>query len=194
MLLMRRAILGGTFDPPHWGHLMIAEVAYHTLGVEKIWFLPTGSPWQKEAEESVTEPELRVKMLRLAIAGIPYFELSTLEVERSGPTYTVETLEALADEEAVWLVMGADTASQLTSWNRWEEVREKARAAVAPREGVPQEAVEQIWGDRVQWLDAPNLSISSTELRTRVRQHQSIRYLVPEAVRIFVYTHGLYQR
>jgi nicotinate-nucleotide adenylyltransferase len=186
---MRRAILGGTFDPPHIAHLLAGEAAYRQLGVDVVTFMPAGAPWQK-ADREVSDPVHRWRMTRLTVEGIPYFEADPREVERDGWTYTIETLESFPPEEELWLVLGADAAAGLPTWHRYREVVERARIAVAPRPGTDRRQIVQ--GDAV-WLDMPELPISGTELRHRAREGRSIRFLVRDRVWDYICTHGLYR-
>ena len=187
-----RAILGGTFDPPHVAHLVAGEAAYRQLGVDVVTFIPAGSPWQK-ASEGVSAAEHRWEMTRLAVSGVDYFEADDREVRREGWTYTIDTLDSYADEDIV-LVLGADAAAGLSSWVRGEEVRDRARVAVVPRPGTEPATVEEAIETPFIWLDVPLLDVSGTMLRQRVGEGGSIRFLVPEPVWEYVAKHDLYRR
>ena len=189
---VHRAILGGTFDPPHMAHLVAGEAAYRQLGVDVVSFLPAGSPWQKEGRQ-VTEARHRLVMTRLATGGVPYFETDAREVTRDGPTYTFDTLQTFPADERITLVLGADAAAGIRSWYRAEEVLARCRVAVAPRLGTDRQAVEEAVGTRLDWLDIPALEVSGTLLRRRVAEGLSIRFLVPESVYRYVGTYRLYR-
>ncbi len=201
----RIGILGGTFDPVHVGHLALAEEARDALGCERLLFVPAGRPWQK-ADRVVSPIEDRVAMVGLAIVANPSFELSTIEAFGTGPTYTAETVEALAEEERragrepdIWFILSTETFVALPTWHEPERFLASARLAVAPRPGYPQP--EEGWlearfpglGDRAVFLAGPVLDVSAHDLRQRVAARRSIRYLVPDAVVAYIGDHGLYQ-
>lgn len=185
-----RAIMGGTFDPPHVAHLVAGEAAYRQLGVDVVTFIPAGSPWQK-AEDGVSAAEHRWAMTALAVEGVHYFEADDREVRRDGWTYTIETLEGFGDEELV-LVLGADAAAALSTWVRGDEVLKRAAIAVVPRPGTDLAAVEAALVGPFTWLDVPLLDVSGTMLRQRSRSGGSIRFLVRDAVWQYVVEHDLY--
>jgi nicotinate-nucleotide adenylyltransferase len=200
----RRAlgIMGGTFDPIHVGHLAVAEEARETLALDRVLFVPAGQPPHKPAD-SVSRVGDRIAMVQLAIADNPAFELSMVEVEREGPSFTVDTVEALAAANPgvrLHLILSAETFAELPSWHEPERLFEAARMAVVPREGYP--APDPAWlgrafpgrEDRVDYLGGPRLGLSSTALRARVVAGRSIRYLVPPAVEAYIAEHQLYRR
>lgn len=186
---MRRGILGGTFDPPHLAHLVAGEAAFHQMGLDVVTFMPAGSPWQK-AGRAVTEARHRWEMTRLAVSGVPYFEADDREIVRDGWTYTVDTLAEFPDDEIV-LVLGADAAAGLDSWNKSDEVVARAIVAVMPRPGVDRDGIDVGAGD-IRWLDAPELEVSGTGLRAIRARGGSIRFLVPEPVYEYIERHALY--
>lgn len=189
---VRRGILGGTFDPPHLAHLVAAEAAYRQLGLDVVTFVPAGAPWQK-ADAGVVAAEHRLAMTRLAIEGIDYFEVDEREVRRNGWTYTIDTLASFPPTESLTLVLGADAALGLPTWHRAAELLPRTRFAVVPRPGTVQAEVAGVLdASEWQWLDAPELAISSTDLRARVAAGGSIRFLVPAPVAEYVARHGLY--
>lgn len=190
LAVVRRGILGGTFDPPHLAHLLGGEAAHRELDLDVVSFMPAGSPWQK-AERDVTAASDRWEMTVLATGGVDYFEADDREVRRSGWTYTIDTLESLDDAEDVVLIVGADTAVGLPSWYRGEDVMDRVALAVIPRPGVTREDVARILGEH-HWLDVPELQVSGTMLRHRVRRGASIRFFVPEMVYDYVNRHRLY--
>ncbi|NND03017.1 MAG: nicotinate (nicotinamide) nucleotide adenylyltransferase [Acidimicrobiia bacterium] len=189
---MRRGILGGTFDPPHYGHLFMGEVAYWQLELDIVTFLPAGAPWQKE-DRDVADRHHRLAMTRLAIAGVPYFEADAREVERDGWTYTADTLDTYPDDEELWVILGADAAARLPTWDRADEVLERAEIAVMPRSGFSREDIVELFGEgNFVWLDGPELEVSSTEIRQRDGAGKPIRFLLPDAVRTYADTVGLH--
>lgn len=192
-------VMGGTFDPIHIGHLAIGEEAREALSLEVVLFVPAGQPPHKPAG-SVSAVEHRLAMVELAIADNPAFELSRLEVDRAGPSYTVDTVEALArDAEDLVLILSAETFGELPSWHEPERLFDAARMAVVPREGYP--APDPAWlteafpgrETRVAYLEGPRLGLSSTAIRERVATGRSIRYLVPAAVEAYITEHDLYR-
>jgi nicotinate-nucleotide adenylyltransferase len=197
--------MGGTFDPIHVGHLAVAEEARETLGLERILFIPAGQAPHKTAN-AVSSALDRLAMVALAIADNPAFELSRLEVDRSGPSYTADTVAELARTEVVagrtpdlTLILSAETFADLPTWHEPTRLLATARAAVVPREGYP--APDPGWlarafpgqEDRVDFLEGPRLGLSSTALRERVASGRSIRYLVPDAVAGYIAEHRLYR-
>ncbi len=185
---MRFGILGGTFDPPHLAHLVGAEAAYHELGLSRVLLIPAGSPWQK-AERDVTAASHRWEMTRLATESVDYLVADDREVRRSGWTYTIDTLETFDRSDEILLILGADAARGLPTWERFGDVMRRCRIAVLPRPGVDREEVAV---DDAHWLDAPALPVSGTELRHRARAGKSIRFMVPEPVYRYAVEHELY--
>ena len=192
-------VMGGTFDPIHIGHLAIGEEAREALALDAVMFVPAGQPPHKPAG-SVTSVEHRLAMVELAIADNPSFELSRIEVERRGPSYTVDTLEALAGGDDLVLILSAETFAELPSWHEPERLFDAARMAVVPREGYP--APDPAWlaeafpgrEARVTYLEGPRLGLSSTAIRARVATGRSIRYLVPDMVEAYIADKQLYRR
>jgi nicotinate-nucleotide adenylyltransferase len=188
--LVRRGILGGTFDPPHLAHLVAGETAFRELGLDVVTFLPAGRPWQK-ADLGVSPAGHRWEMARRAVAGAGYFEADGREVGRDGWTYTADTLATFPDDEELVLILGADAAAGLPTWHSPESVLGRARLAVMERPGVDRAAVEAAVGP-VQWLHTPLLGISGTMLRARRRAGLSLRFLVPDPVLAYIESAGLY--
>jgi len=185
-----RAILGGTFDPPHIAHLVAGETARGQLDVDRITYIPAGRPWQKLGT-GVSEARHRLRMIELATAGIDYFTVDDREVHRDGWTFTIDTIDSFGGEEIV-MIIGADSAKGLPTWNRADELLDRARIAVVPREGVRREEVEGFIDGDITWLDMPGLDVSGTMLRRRVSEGRSIRFLVPDSVRDYVIGNRLY--
>ena len=195
-------IMGGTFDPIHVGHLAVAEEAREALGLDRVLFVPAGQPPHK-LPGAISPVGDRLAMVELAIADNPAFELSTVEIEREGPSFTVDTVEALARAKPgvqLHLILSAETFGELPSWHEPERLFDAARMAVVPREGYP--APDPGWiaqafpgrEDRVDYLGGPRLGLSSTALRARVADGRSVRYLVPQAVEAYIDHHQLYRR
>ena len=191
-------VLGGTFDPVHIAHLAIAEEARESLGLSKVMFIPAAMPPHK-VDRPVSDPEHRLAMVELAIADNPAFEASRIELGRSGPSYTVDTLEALGgDAAALVLILSAEAFRELRSWHRPERILELAQLAVVPRDGFPEAnrayLAEHFPGfeDRATFLTGPRLRLSASQLRDRAANGRSLRYLVPDAVAAYIGDHALY--
>ena len=195
---MRTGVLGGTFDPVHVAHLIIAEHAREALALDLVLFVPAGDPWRK-SHRAITAAEHRLAMLTLAIAGNDAFGVSDLELRRDGPTYTADTLAALAGErldDEFWFIAGADALADLPHWHEPARIVKHARLAVAPRDAREADVLAQgvaEFRDRIDLFDAPRLEISSTDIRERVAEGRSIRYLVPDAVAAYIAETGLYR-
>jgi nicotinate-nucleotide adenylyltransferase len=197
--------MGGTFDPIHVGHLAIAEEAREVLGLERVLFVPAGEPPHRPAA-SVADARHRAAMVELAIAGNASFELSRIELDRPGPSYTSDTLDELAAaaraadrEPDLTFILSAETLRDLPTWHAPEHLVDTSRIAVVPREGYP--APDRAWlraqfpdrDGRFDLLEGPRLGLSSTSIRGRVAAGRSIRYLVPPAVAAYIAEHGLYR-
>lgn len=189
----RFGVFGGTFDPPHVGHLALAEWAAERLRLDRVLFVPAGSPPHKRGAR-LSSPKARLAMTRLAVRGNRRFAVSTLEVASPGPSYTVETLRRLRERRpgARWfLLIGADSLDEFHTWLEPETILSLATLAVAARPGAPS---PRRGGRRVVWLENPVLEVSSTLIRARARDGRSLRYLVPEGVARYVARHRLYRR
>jgi nicotinate-nucleotide adenylyltransferase len=192
----RLGVLGGTFDPVHNGHLVLAEAAREQLGLETVLFIPAGQPWRKTGRE-ITAAEHRVEMVRLAIEDNPAFAVSVIEIQHRGPSYMVETLRKLQSEyagAAPMMILGEDALADLPNWKEPEEIARLATLAVARRgEAGPRVPPDvEALGARVEWVEMPLLGISSTDVRRRVDGGRSIRYLVPAAVEEYIRERRLY--
>ena len=187
---MRLGILGGTFDPIHLGHLRAAELACETLGLDRILVVPAHVPPHRP--QTASSPRDRYAMAAMATLGNERLRVSAIELEREGPSYTVDTLRSLGASHAgaeLVLIVGSDTFPEMTTWRDHEAVFALATVAVVGRPG----SVARPDGARAVSVDGPGLPISSTEIRTRIREGRSIRYLVPDAVADFVTKQGLYR-
>ena len=194
---MRRiGLFGGTFDPPHLGHLVLAEWARARLGLDRVVFMPAGTPPHKRGRR-LTDAAHRLAMTRLAVRGNPAFSVSGLEARRVGPSFTVDTLQhfhARQPGARLYLLMGADSLADFPSWRGPGEIARLATLVVAARPGPADPAQGAVARGRVVMLDNPLVAISSSALRSRVRAGRSLRYLVPESVAAYVARHGLYRR
>lgn len=191
---VRIGILGGSFDPVHVGHLILAEAAVAHLRLDRLILMPAGRPAHKRRRALAPAAD-RVAMLRLAARGNPRLEVSTREAERPGVTFTVRTLEALtAAEPADWFfVMGEDSLREFGTWREPERILQLARLAVVRREGTPRAGVRAALRRRVVFVPMPSVGISSSEIRRRVARGRSVRYWVPDTVLSYMDRHGLYR-
>jgi nicotinate-nucleotide adenylyltransferase len=199
----RIGILGGTFDPPHLGHLWLATLAADAIGLDRVLFMPAAQPPHKQGE-AVTSASDRLLMTRLAIAGDDAFELTIIEMERSGPSYTIDSVVELrqlyGDEAELFLLMAADSLAQIDTWRQPDELLERIEWVVGPRPGAglpDRAALEDRFGERagrIHLLDGPSLDVSSTAIRERVAAGHAIRYLVPRGVEELIVDRGLYRR
>ena len=196
---MRIGILGGTFNPPHLGHLISAQEAYLQLGLDRVTLIPARIPPHKPVEDE-PGPEHRLALCRLAVRGDERFDVSDVEIGREGPSYTVDTLEELhssAPDHEFFLIVGGDIAAGLPNWREPERVLSLATLAVAKRRGTSRAAVDDALrslrgGERAQFFRMPRIGISSTMLRDRVRAGEPIRYYVPDPVIDYIDNHHLY--
>lgn len=192
-------MMGGTFDPIHWGHLILAEQARERFGLEKVLFVTAAQPPHKLGER-VTEAAHRLEMTRRAIADSDLFECSTIEIDRPGPSYTIDTvkqvLELYGPETQLYLLLGADEGRDLMKWREPYEIMKLATIAVANRPGLPvSDVVDSLPEDFARGIvpmEMPGVDISATDLRERVRSGRSIRYLVPKLVEEYIWANGLY--
>ena len=198
---MNIGVLGGTFDPIHNGHLLMAEEARARLNLTVVLFVPAGQPWLK-VDSPISAAEHRVQMVRLAIAGKPYFKLSTMEIERAGPTYTVDTIAELRAQlgagDEIFFIMGRDNLSELPQWKEPSRLVEMCYLVAVPRPGSPSpnlkalEAVIPGLSQRVMLMEKPEVAISASVIRDRVVRGLSIDHLVPQSVSKYIREHGLY--
>jgi nicotinate-nucleotide adenylyltransferase len=199
----RVGVLGGTFDPPHVGHLWLGAMAADALGLERVLFVPAAQPPHKR-DRIVTRASDRMLMTRLAIATDPAFELCGIELERPGPSYTIDTVTELEQlygpETRLFLVMAADSLNTIDTWREPDRLLERIEWVVGPRPGdampEPGSLVER-FGERaarIHLLDGPSLDVSSSAIRRRVAAGHTIRYLVPRGVEELIVERGLYRR
>lgn len=194
-------IMGGTFDPIHYGHLVVAEEVRCKFGLQKVVFIPAARPPHK-LDQSITDPYHRVNMTKLAIASNKYFEVSTLEVERQGPSYTIDTVLNIKEQygvKKVYFITGADAVMEILTWKEAEKLLSMCTFIAASRPGydlnnleetlslLPKEILKSILP-----LEVPALAISSTDIRKRIRDERSIKYLLPETVEQYIRNHNIY--
>jgi nicotinate-nucleotide adenylyltransferase len=194
-------ILGGTFDPIHFGHLAIAEEARHRLPLKKVIFVPAGQPWLKVNRE-ITPARHRIKMIELAITGVPYFEISTVEIERTGPSYTVDTLSILKRQLGVkakfFLILGWNSLNELPRWHNPAELVKICRLAVFTRRSSNRPDLEALEASvpgvkqSTILVEIKPIDISSTDIRIRAAKGLPLRGLVPDQVERYIREQRLY--
>lgn len=195
-------IMGGTFDPIHLGHLLTAEAVRDAMDLNEILFIPAAVPPHKR-ERRIASPVHRLRMTMLATATNPHFRVSDIELHRAGPSYTVDTVDALRKEwggdASFYFITGADAINDLATWHDVHELLHKCHFVAARRQGtaLARERLEEEFGalgrEHIHEVPTPELEISSTEIRRRVRRGASIRYMVPDAVADYIYKEGLYR-
>ncbi|MBA7558597.1 putative nicotinate-nucleotide adenylyltransferase [subsurface metagenome] len=198
---MNIGVLGGTFDPIHIGHLILAEEVRARLNLAEILFVPAGQPWLK-VDSPISPAEHRVEMVRLAIADKPYFKLSTMEIERAGPTYTVDTIAELKAQlgagEELFFILGWDNLAELPQWRQPSRLIRMCRLVAVPRPDYPLPDLKALeasipgLSQRVTLMDKPEIDISASAIRNRVARGLSIHHLVPEPVDEYIRQHKLY--
>lgn len=192
-MVRRLGLFGGTFDPPHLGHLALAEWARERLGLDRVLFVPAGIPPHKR-RRAPSPARVREALTRLAVRGNPAFRVSALELGRDGPSFTVDTLRALRRRHPgvrVFLLLGEDSLRDFPTWHDPRAIRALATLAVARRPGTAR-APRARRG--VVWLDNPGIALSSSAIRARARAGRSVRYLVPDPVAAYIARHRLYRR
>jgi nicotinate-nucleotide adenylyltransferase len=187
---VRTGILGGTFDPIHLAHLHAGETALHQAHLDRVLFIPAGRPWQKN-QSGVLAAEHRLEMTKLAIDGVEGFALDDQEVVRDGPTFTADTLASFPPDEELFLILGADAASRIQSWDRFEDVLARTTVLVLPRPGTDSTIIADVITDAV-YLDMAVLELSGTEIRNLARDGQPFRFLVTRAVHDYIRENHLY--
>ncbi|MEW4531168.1 MAG: nicotinate-nucleotide adenylyltransferase [Maioricimonas sp. JB045] len=197
---MRLGIYGGTFDPVHYGHLIAADQFREQCELDQVLFVPAGKPPHKQTRE-ITAGKQRVEMLKLAVAGDPRFGVSTIELDRDEPSFTLDTLGQLRREQPdaeLYFLMGADSLAEFPTWREPARIVELAHIAVAnrgrsvPDPGPVGEAIGVDLASRVTVVEMPAVDLSASDLRARVGSGRSIRYMTPRAVEEYVRTHDLY--
>jgi nicotinate-nucleotide adenylyltransferase len=189
----RIGVFGGTFDPPHVGHLVTAVNVRHALELDVVLLMVANVPWQKEGSRSITPAVDRLAMVEAAVADVPGLEAGRMEIDAGGPSFTADTLSALAEREpgaALFTIVGDDAAAGLTTWERYEEVVARSTMVVVDRPGEP----VRLPGD-IDWIhvEVPRLEVSSTDLRARFTDGRPLDYLITEAVLEVIEERKLYQ-
>lgn len=200
----RYGIMGGTFDPIHTGHLVVADEVRKEFKLDKVIFMPTGDPPHKNSK-NVSKGEKRYEMTLLATITNPFFEISRLELDRKGTTYTIDTileLKKMYDNEVeLFFITGADSLLELHTWKDSEKILELCKIIAATRPGYDIEHMEgrlkelnELHKDKITTITTPGLQISSTDIRKRVKSSMSIKYLIPESVEMYINKYKLYSR
>ena len=199
---MRLGIFGGTFDPIHTGHLILAEFCRDAQKLDRVLFVPAGTPPHKR-DRQITSTDVRKEMVEMVIAGHPAFQLSTLECDRDGPSYTVDTLQGIQEQfpdDELFLILGQDMLSDLVNWYQPEKIIQTAHLIVGTRPGYqPPPADDSELNSAIQRaisgkVDLPGIEISSSMIRHRIANGQSVRYTLPRAVEALILAKGLYER
>lgn len=200
---MRIGLLGGTFDPIHYGHLTIAQLALESCRLDQLIFIPAGEPPHKR-RTSITAASHRLRMVELALSAHPQFQLNDVEIRQKKPSYSINLLaffQKLYPDADLYLIMGADSLMELETWYEYQKLLSQTYLIVMKRDGVPvQELKEKIshfersFSAQIHVATSIQLNISSSQIRDRVYQHQSIRYFTPAPVQHYIETHKLYQK
>jgi len=190
--------MGGTFDPIHHGHLVAASESLSWFDLDEVVFVPTGAPWQK-SDRDVTAAEDRYLMTVIATASNPRFTVSRVDIDRAGPTYTIDTLRDLKTElpdAELYFITGADALADIFTWRDAEELFELARFVGCTRPGytMDEATIASFPADRVTMVEIPALAISSTDCRDRTRRGEPVWYLVPDGVVQYIAKHDLYPK
>ncbi len=199
---MNIGVLGGTFDPLHIGHIRVAEEAIARLDLPRILFIPAGQPWLK-LNNAISPVPHRLEMVRLGISGNPRFKLSTMEIERSGPSYSVDTIEQLHSQlstgDEIFFILGWDNLMQLPKWYQPQRLIEMCRLVAVPRVDFPYPDLPALEKElpgisqKVILFDRPRIDINASEIRRRAAEGKSISEFVPKAVERYIKEHGLYK-
>ena len=194
-------IIGGTFDPIHYGHLILAEYSRTVFGLNEVLFIPTGTPPHKD-EEGISSADCRYHMTLLATNTNPHFIVSTIEMKRKGTTYTIDTIKQLKEENYsvdYYFILGEDSLLEIHTWKEYDQLLRLCKFIVARRPYTDKkflmdrvEELNSLYGEHIYILDAPLIEISSTQIRHRINMGLSIRYLVPEAVERYIYKYKMY--
>lgn len=197
----RIGLMGGTFNPIHYGHLLIAENAYEQYHLDEVIFIPTGQSPHKDARQILRADE-RMEMIRLAIADNPHFSCSDYEIRTEGISYTYLTVQAFyepPEERELFFIMGADSLAYFDAWMRPDKISRMSTILAAVRDGLNmeellpiRESLQQKYGTKIGFINTPNFSVSSRMIRHRMEKGHSIRYLVPEAVERYLKEHRVY--
>jgi len=188
--MKKTGILGGTFDPPHNAHYKIAQRAVNQYNLDRVIFIPTGNPWQKDIETSYDH---RYKMTKLLIKNNPLFELSDIEKSVNEPSYTVETLKKLnIEKEDMFFILGADVAISIDSWKDYKEINLLTNFLVAPRDEVTNEKLQKVFPFKFNLIEGEELDISSTGIRNKIISEESIEGTIPTKIQNYIRENELY--
>ncbi|HOV78847.1 MAG TPA: nicotinate-nucleotide adenylyltransferase [Bacillota bacterium] len=198
----RLGIMGGTFDPVHYGHLVTAEGARFEHGLRKVIFVPAGRPPHK-LNYNITEPKHRYNMTCLAIASNPFFEALPLEIDRPGPSYSIDTVREVSrvyPHTEIYFITGADAVMEILTWKNVEQLLTECKFIAATRPGYKLEGLWEVLRrlspglrQNIFCMEVPALAVSSTDIRRRVREGRPIKYLIPESVEDYIVRNGLYR-
>lgn len=201
---MRIGILGGTFDPPHIGHMIMAEKAYEQFNLDKVWIMPTGNPGKYKDRDDITHKNTRSDMVKLSIKNNPHFEFSDLEMNRSGVIYTYDTLKELSKtnpKDHFYFIIGGDSLNNIMCWYKPEEIFKLCTLIVAKRNDVNSEKIAKIieelkenYGADIRILNTPNIDISSSDIRQKAATGQSFRYYVTDSTYDYIKDKGIYKQ
>lgn len=178
---MKIGIFGGTFDPIHVGHLVAAMNAHHTLGLDRVLMVVAHVPWQKVGTREITPSEVRLDMVRASVETLDGLEASSIEIDRGGDSYTIDTVETIRQAEPdaeLFLIVGSDVAPTLHTWHRHDDVREQVQLAIVDRPGSLAAKPPKEWS--YEMVEAPLIDLSSTQLRLRMVDGRPVRFLVPD--------------
>lgn len=203
-MLKRLGVYGGTFDPIHMGHLIVAEMARYECGLHKVLFIPAKIPPHKD-DAYITPPDYRFEMVSLAIESNPAFEISDMELKRKGISYTIDTLKILKEQYSnkneIWMIIGADSFMEIEGWKDFGEITKICNFAVYSRPNFTMDVLRakaetmiKVSNVNIRFIKAPMIDISSTEIRTRLNQGKSIRYMVPDSVEKYIMDKELFVR
>ncbi len=198
---MRIGIFGGTFDPVHNAHLLLAEQCREQCKLDEVWFIPAGSPPHKKGA-GITAGKQRREMLDFAVAGHPAFVIKDLELHREGPSYTVETLRQLKTthpDDEFFFIVGADSVRDLHTWREPETILEMVTVIGVNRPNISLPDLSELthkFGEtilsKILWVTMPGIDISSTDIRNRIREKKSVRFMTPRAVEVYIHNNRLY--
>lgn len=200
---MKIGIMGGTFDPIHIGHLLLAQFAYEDHQLDEVWFLPNGNPPHKQTDESAKALQDRIEMIRLAIEDVPYFKLNLYEAETENHSYTYQTMQAfnrLYPNNEFYFILGADSLFSIEDWKYFREIFPTCTILAAMRDDKDARTMEEQisylheqYDANIKLLQAPLLDISSTKIRERAENGRSVRYVVPDSVEQYIAKNSLYK-
>lgn len=192
---MKIGIMGGTFDPIHYGHLLMAEQAREEMGLDQVWFVPAGSPPHKQTKQ-ITDALHRMEMVQRAVVNQIDFRVCAWEIEQVGPSYTVTTMKHFCTEypdSEFFLILGTDMVNSLPSWYKVENLLQLVQVIALGRPGYPIEKLPVWIQERVHWVpDSIEIQLASTEIRQRLEAGRSVRYLVPDSVLAYIEENRLY--